>query len=70
MDRQHVSSSDLKSMGYDKGSMTLEIEFNSGGIYQYSNVPESVYMGLMGAASKGTYFHQHIKENYRYRRIH
>ncbi len=40
-----VSSSDIASIGYD-GS-TLHILFNSGGLYAYYNVPESVYNGLM-----------------------
>ncbi|MPN57190.1 hypothetical protein SDC9_204884 [bioreactor metagenome] len=69
MNRTYVSSSDLRSVGYDGASMTLEIEFNSGGIYQYFNVPESIYNGLMNAPSHGKYFHQHIKDVYRFNRI-
>lgn len=69
MNRTYVSSSDLRSVGYDETSMTLEIEFNSGGIYQYYNVPETIYNSLMNASSHGKYFHQHIKDVYRYTRI-
>jgi hypothetical protein len=43
MNRQNVNSSNLASVGYDETSNTLEVEFNNGGIYQYFNVPESVY---------------------------
>jgi hypothetical protein len=39
----------------------LEIEFNSGGIYQYYGVPQEIYEGLMNAGSQGIYFHQNIK---------
>lgn len=49
--------------------MTLEIEFHSGGVYQYFNVPESVYVGLLHAASKGSYFHEQIRDRYRYQRV-
>jgi hypothetical protein len=70
MNRIFVSSSNLRSVGYDKASMTLEIEFNSGGVYQYYSVPETIYNGLMNAPSHGKYFHQHIKDVYRYNRIH
>ncbi len=49
--------------------MTLEIEFHSGAIYQYSGVPESVYEGLMSSASKGSYFHAYIRGRYQDRRI-
>lgn len=65
MRRQPVSSSNLRSVGYDKSTNTLEIEFNSGGIYQYYNVPPAVYKGLMNASSHGKYFHARIKDIYR-----
>ncbi len=67
--RQPVSSSNLRSVGYDPATMTLEIEFHSGAIYQYSGVPESVYEGLMSSASKGSYFHAYIRGRYQDRRI-
>lgn len=66
MNRQSVSSTDLNSVAYDPGTQTLEIEFNSGGIYQYSNVPQDIYDGLMSADSHGKYFNQNIKNSYQY----
>lgn len=69
MKRQPVSSSNLRSVGYDASSETLEIEFHSGGTYQYSHVPASVHQGLMQAESHGRYFHAHIKDVYAYRRV-
>jgi hypothetical protein len=64
-----VSSSNLDSVGYDSMTRTLRIEFKSGAVYEYSAVPESEYQGLMGASSKGSYFHQNIKDRYSYGRI-
>ena len=61
MERVPVQSSNLVSVGYELGTAILEIEFHSGGIYQYSGVPEDVHQGLMNAGSKGSYFHQNIK---------
>ncbi len=69
MVRQPVSSSDIRSVGYDRDTQVLEIEFHSGGSYQYSNVPGSVYVGLMSAGSHGRYFHDFIKGKYPYRRV-
>jgi len=69
MERQTVNSSNLKSVGYDPDRRLLEIEFHTGAVYQYFNVPESVYRELMAAPSHGKYFHQHIKDQYRYQRI-
>jgi hypothetical protein len=69
MYRTPVTSSDLRSVGYDANTQTLEIEFNSGGVYQYYGVPKSVYDGLMTATSHGSYFHAHIKDVYRYSKV-
>ena len=69
MDRTSVRSSNIHSVGHDPASRTLEVEFHTGGIYQYSGVPEAVYHGLMQAASKGAYFHDHIKDRYPCRRV-
>lgn len=60
--REPVSSSNLASVGYDAATATLEIEFHSGGIYQYYNVPESLFHDLFNAPSKGKFFHKYIKK--------
>jgi KTSC domain len=69
MNHTSVSSSNLRSVGYDQGSSTLEIAFHNGGTYQYSGVPSSVYQSLIHASSKGTYFHDHIRDRYPTRKI-
>ncbi|MBS1984510.1 MAG: KTSC domain-containing protein [Bdellovibrionales bacterium] len=66
MDRVPVTSSDLAEVGYDPSSMTLEVLFTKGGLYQYFDVPEVVFQELLQAGSKGRYFNQNIKNNYRY----
>jgi hypothetical protein len=70
MHRTSVSSSHLASIGYDASTHTLEVQFTDGAVYQYSNVPESVYRALMSASSHGEYFDDAIKKGgYSYRRI-
>lgn len=69
MERQRVASSNLHSVGYDSDSMSLEIKFLSGGVYQYSGVPEDRYAGLMRAGSKGGYFDSYIKNRYPTRKV-
>ncbi len=69
MQRQHVDSSNLLSVGYDADNQILEIEFKSGSVYQYYNVPPAIYTGLLSASSKGQYHSQWIKDSYRYRQI-
>jgi hypothetical protein len=65
MDRTPVTSSSLAEVGYDPGTMTLEILFKHGGAYQYFDVPEMVHQGLMSSPSKGEFFHASIKDVYR-----
>ena len=67
MQRHYVISSNLRSVGYSDN--VLEIEFNSGGIYQYFNVPVEVFFRLMSAPSHGKFFHANIKNRYYYKRI-
>ena len=62
MQRIPVSSSNIRSVGYESVSQTLEVEFNNGGVYQYYGVSESRYSGLMSAGSKGSYFDSYIKK--------
>mgnify|MGYP002336510248 CR=1 FL=1 len=69
MFRVSVVSSNLRSVGYDPATAVLEVEFHGGGVYHYYGVPDSVYQGLMSAASKGGYLADHVKGVYRYRRI-
>ncbi|SFB22224.1 KTSC domain-containing protein [Azotobacter beijerinckii] len=70
MNRTSVSSSNLRSVGYDPSTSTLEVEFHNGGLYEYSGVPASIHAGLMAASSHGSYFDAHIKNGpYRYRKI-
>jgi KTSC domain-containing protein len=64
-----VQSSDLFAVEHDNWSGTLTIEFHSGGVYEYYNVPRSEYAGLMNASSHGKYFHAHIKDRYSCRKI-
>ena len=69
MNRTPVTSSNVASVGYDPGTMTLEVEFTNGSVYQYFDVPEAVYRELRGATSVGTYLNQSIKNSYRYAQI-
>ncbi len=63
MQRIPVTSSDISSIGYEND--VLEIEFHSGkSVYQYFQVPEHEYQGLMNAQSHGKYFNQNIKNKY------
>ena len=69
MFRIPVPSNELRSVGYDPGAGILEIEFALGGIIQYLDVPEKVYVGLLNTKSFGQYFIRHIKYAYHIKSI-
>lgn len=69
MKRVAVDSSNLASVGYDSNNKLLEVEFNSGSIYEYFNVPEQEHLNLMSAQSHGKYFIANIRNDYRFSRI-
>lgn len=65
MIRQLVSSSNLRSVGYDPATQAMEIEFKSGAVYHYYDVPPAIHAGLMKASSHGSYSHQQIRNRYK-----
>jgi hypothetical protein len=69
MERIVVSSSTIRGIGYDGGSMTLEIEFNDGRVYQYQGVPQSEYEALISAGSIGSHFNARIRNRFSGARI-
>lgn len=70
IDRQEVSSSWVKSIGYDAESSTLEVEFVHGAVFQYFDVPFEVFVAFSSCDSKGAFINQRIRKGrYRYQRV-
>jgi hypothetical protein len=69
MDRKAVDSSMLASIGYDAKTQTLELEFNSGEVWQYMDVPPEEFEGLMNASSHGSYARNNIIGDYAETRV-
>ena len=69
MNKQPVSSSLVKSIGYDRQTETLEIEFGSGRVYQYYGIPDRLHVEFMQATSKGQFFNLCIKDQYSYSQV-
>jgi hypothetical protein len=59
-----VPSRALAAVGYDCGTRVLRIRFRHGGLYDYADVPESVYLGLRSSAHPWTEWGAHIKATY------
>ena len=57
-----VTSSQIKSIGYDSG--TLYIEFLKGSVYTYSDVPKLCFKLMLKVENPGKYFSEYIKGKY------
>lgn len=53
MNRQHVSSSCIRSIGYDPARRWLDVEYTGKTVYRYFEVPEAAYLQVLNAASIG-----------------
>lgn len=56
-----VQSSNIQEVKHEKDILT--IKFKGSGVYEYSPVSLKDYDEFMKAESKGSFFHQHIKNN-------
>jgi KTSC domain len=59
-----VDSTTLRTVGYDAERKLLQIEFQNRSIYQYFEVPATLYEELMQASSKGAYFNRSIRPRF------
>lgn len=60
-----VDSSMANSIGYDPEHNLLQVEFNSGAVYQYEDVTEDTWQALQASNSVGKFYNQEIKGSYR-----
>ncbi|MGE4284086.1 MAG: KTSC domain-containing protein [Clostridia bacterium] len=56
MDRASIESEIIRSVGYDINTRLMEVELNSGNIFQYKDVPDLVYQGLLYSPTKDSYY--------------
>ncbi|MDM9584052.1 MULTISPECIES: KTSC domain-containing protein [unclassified Nostoc] len=59
-----VVSSMAMAVGYDRNEQILQVEFQSGAVYQYLGVDEDTWEDLHSSDSIGSFFNQEIKGRY------
>jgi len=69
MNHVPVESSVLASVLYLPDQRVLEVQFRSGLLYQYLDVPQQTYVQLLQAKSTGRYFNTRIRNRFASRRI-
>jgi hypothetical protein len=69
VERKRVTSSKLRSVGYDELTRTLEVEMSNGQVFQYSGVYPEVYRRFMAAPNPTSFFDDKIAEEYTAKKI-
>lgn len=69
MVNQMVLSTEIEWIGYEKNTRMLQVEFLSGSVYQYDNVPEHLYYDFLAASSYGHFLDEEIKGRFNYRKV-
>ncbi len=64
-----VASSNIATIGYDKKSNIMEVEFHNGDVYQHIDVPEKVFLELINAPSHGAYYLHEVRAVFGYTKI-
>ena len=70
---KRVSSSNISAIGYDAEHKWLGVEFSSGAVYQYFDVPKTIYDSLMYTnqmgGSIGKMFNISVKGLYKFTKV-
>jgi len=69
MFREPVVSSSIAAIGYAEDTEMLEVEFATGRVYRYFGVSDGVHEKFLAAPSKGSFFNEHIRDDYPCERV-
>jgi KTSC domain len=64
-----MPSSVVKKMEYKNDGHRLRITYVSGDIYDYLEVPKSVFVEMQASGSKGTFLNKQIKGHYAFEKV-
>ena len=64
-----MPSTVIRRFDYDPRTCTLDVEFVSGRVYRYRDVPVEVADAFRGAFSKGRFFNARIRDDYQYEEL-
>jgi hypothetical protein len=69
VERRKVSSSKIRSVGYDERARVLEVEHSDGSVYQYTGVSQEVHRRLMAAPSIVSFYQDRVEEDFSRKRM-
>ena len=69
MNRKPAYPTYIFAAGYDHNTNTLEVELQSGAVYQYYDLPKKIYDEFEQAKSKTRYYNANIRDVYAFSRV-
>lgn len=66
MKRKTISSSNIKSIGYNVERKVLEVEFHNKAVYHYLDVDTKTVVELLLADSVGGHFARKVKNSFKF----
>ena len=64
-----TESRSVEMVGYEAASRTLGVEYKTGAVDYFYDVPADVHTDLLGASSAGGFIHAHIRGRYERRNM-
>ncbi|EWC59717.1 hypothetical protein UO65_5022 [Actinokineospora spheciospongiae] len=69
MHRTQPDSAVIASIAFDAMTDTLEVEFHTGRVHRYLDVPKHVYWRFASAADSGSFFDEEVKDRFEEQRV-
>jgi len=69
IERKPVKSHTILTMGFDKLTKTLQVEFRNKAVYDYYDVPEFLYERSLTKNSINTYLNKAVYNKYKYKKV-
>ena len=61
---RHPNDAPIRAVHFDRATRTLRVEFESGAVYDYADVPERVYEDLARAPARDSYFRENVRDEF------
>ena len=63
-----VDSSNVMAIGYDAEAGEMHVQFRGGSTYIYENVPPDLSEEFKASPSKGSFYHERVKSQFKFRK--
>ena len=69
MERKSIRRGGIRSVGYDRATRQLEVEFDSGVVVRHSGVGDEIARRFLTSAAPASYYKDNIEEEFPSRRV-